>query len=72
MLRNHIKVAIRNILRNKVYSFINIVGLATEIAACIFIVLWATDELSFNKFNKNLDRIFLVPQTQPRLLWLPS
>ncbi|MCL4511466.1 MAG: ABC transporter permease [Bacteroidetes bacterium] len=64
MLRNFVKVAIRNILRNKVYSFINIAGLAVGMAACILILLWVTDELSFNNFNKNLNRIFLVPQTQ--------
>ncbi len=64
MLSNYLKIAFRNILRNKVYSFINISGLAIGMAACILILLWVTNELSFNKFNKNLDRIYLVPQTQ--------
>ncbi len=64
MLRNLLKVAIRNILNNRIYSFINIVGLAIGMASCILILLWVTDELSFNGFHRNLDRIFLVPQTQ--------
>ena len=64
MLTNYLKIAFRNILRNKAYSFINIAGLAIGMAACILILLWVTNELSYNKFNKNLDRIFLVPQTQ--------
>ena len=64
MIKNFLKVAIRNIFRNKVYSFINIAGLAVGMAACILILLWVTNEMSYDKFNKNLDRIFLVPQTQ--------
>ncbi len=64
MLKNYFKIALRNILRNKFYSFINIAGLSIGMAACILILLWVTNELSYNKFNKNLDGIFLVPQTQ--------
>ena len=64
MLRNYMKVSVRNILRNKVYSFINIAGLAIGMAASILISLWIMDELNFNGFNKNLNRIFLIPQTQ--------
>ncbi len=64
MFKNFIKIAVRNIFRNKLYSFINISGLAIGMAACILILLWVTDELSFNRFNKNIDKIFAVPQTQ--------
>ena len=64
MFKNFIKIAVRNIFRNKLYSFINISGLAIGMAACILILLWVTDELSFNNFNKNIDKIFAVPQTQ--------
>ncbi|MDG6998604.1 MAG: ABC transporter permease [Nitrososphaerota archaeon] len=64
MLKNYLKIAFRNILRNKVYSFLNIAGLAIGMAACIMILLWVTNQLSYNKFNKNLDRIFVIPQTQ--------
>ncbi len=64
MLKNYIKIAFRNILRNKLYSFLNIAGLAIGMAACVLILLWVSNELSYNSFNKNLDRIFLVAQTQ--------
>ncbi len=64
MLKNYLKIAFRNIRRNKLYSFINIFGLAVGMAACILILLWVTNETSYNHFNKNIDRIFLVAQTQ--------
>ncbi len=64
MLKNYLKIAFRNLFRNKLYSFINIAGLAIGMAACILIMLWVTKQLGYNKFNQNLDRIFLVPQTQ--------
>ncbi|MCL5020207.1 MAG: ABC transporter permease, partial [Bacteroidetes bacterium] len=64
MLKNYFKIAVRNILRNKLYSFLNISGLAIGMAACILILLWVSNELSYNSFNKNLGRIFLVAQTQ--------
>jgi putative ABC transport system permease protein len=58
MLKNYIKIALRNLLRNKVYSFINIGGLAVGIACCLLITLYVTDELSFDKFNEKADRIY--------------
>ncbi len=64
MLKNYLKIAFRNLLRNKLYSVINIAGLAIGMAAAILILLWVTNELSYNKFNRNLDRIYIVPQTQ--------
>ncbi|MHB1687435.1 MAG: ABC transporter permease [Ignavibacteriaceae bacterium] len=62
MLKNYLKVAIRNIYKNKVYSFINIAGLAAGMAACIFIFLYVQNDLSFDKSNKNYDRIYRVGQ----------
>lgn len=64
MVKNYFKIAIRNIYKNKIYSFINIFGLAVGLAATILILLWIMNELSYNNFNKNLDQIYLVPQTQ--------
>jgi len=60
MIKNFFKTALRNLLRHKVYSFINILGLTIGIATSIFILLWITDELSFDKFHSNSDRIFSV------------
>ncbi|HET7178595.1 MAG TPA: ABC transporter permease, partial [Chryseosolibacter sp.] len=60
MLLSHVKVAFRNLARNKVYSFINMGGLALGITACILLVIWATDELSYDRFHTNADHIYRV------------
>jgi predicted permease len=60
MLKNYFKIAFRNIQRNKVYSFINIIGLAIGISACLVIYLLVNFELSFENFQPNRDRIFRV------------
>ncbi len=60
MFRNYIKVAFRNLRKNKGYSFINITGLAVGIACCIAILLFVRNELSYDKFNKNADQIYRV------------
>jgi len=60
MLKNYLKVALRNIKRHKGYSFINIAGLAIGMACCIMIFIWVQDELSFNKFNEKADSLYLV------------
>jgi putative ABC transport system permease protein len=62
MLNNYFKVAIRNILRFKWYSFINIVGLAVGMACCILIMLWVIDELSYDDFHENGKYIYRVVQ----------
>ena len=53
MLKNYFKIAIRNLWKNKGFSFINIFGLAVGIAVCLLIILFVIDELSYDKFNKN-------------------
>ena len=60
MLINYFKIALRNLLKFKAYSFINILGLAIGVAACIMILLFINDELSYDRYNKNADRIFRV------------
>ncbi|MBS1978083.1 MAG: ABC transporter permease [Bacteroidetes bacterium] len=62
MLRNYVKVAFRNLIKNKGYSFINISGLATGMAVALLIGLWIWDELTYNKYHKNYDRIAQVWQ----------
>ncbi|MBS1681471.1 MAG: ABC transporter permease [Bacteroidetes bacterium] len=64
MLRNYIKIAIRSLMKNSFYTFINISGLAVGIASSLLILLWVADEYSFEKFNKNYDRIYKVYQSQ--------
>ena len=60
MLRNYLKIAFRNMKRHKGYSFINIAGLAIGMACCILILLYVADELSYDRFHKNKDRIYRV------------
>jgi len=60
MFLNYMKVAIRNLKKNKGYSFINIFGLAVGIACCILILLYIQNELSYDHYNKNIDQIYRV------------
>ncbi len=60
MLRNYFTIAWRNLTKQKGYSFINITGLATGMAVAMLIGLWIYDELSFNTYHQNYDRIATV------------
>jgi putative ABC transport system permease protein len=64
MLKNYFKIAWRNLIKNKVYSSINILGLALGMAVAILIGLWIWDELSFDHYHQNHDRIGQVMVTQ--------
>ena len=58
MIRNYIKTAWRNLLKNRFYSAINIVGLTVGLAIGLLILLWVQDELSFDTFHKQADNIY--------------
>src|ERR1700753_3400031 len=58
MLKNYIKTAWRNLLKNKFYSLINIAGLTAGLAIGILILLWVQDELSFDSFHKQTPNIY--------------
>jgi putative ABC transport system permease protein len=64
MYKSYLKIAWRNLLKNKVYSFINIGGLAVGMGVAILIALWVNDELNYDKYHKNYDRIAQVMQHQ--------
>ncbi len=65
MLKNYLKITWRNIRNNKIYSFINIMGLAVGMACCILILLWVQDELSYDKFHTNYGDIYrTIPELQ--------
>ncbi len=64
MIKNYLKIAWRNLIKNKASSFINIGGLAVGMAVAMLIGLWIWDELSFNKYHQNYDRIVQVTQKQ--------
>ncbi|MBD1210918.1 MAG: ABC transporter permease [Ignavibacteria bacterium] len=67
MLQNYLKIAFRNLYRNKLYSAMNIIGFALGIACCLAIMLWVQYEWSFNRFHSKLDRIHSVMRAQPLL-----
>ena len=60
MFKNYFNVAIRNILKHKFFSAINILGMTIGVAACLLITLYITDELSYDRFHANADRIYQV------------
>ncbi len=60
MLRNYIKVIIRNVVKQKAYTFINIAGFAVGLATCILILLYLIHELSYDNFHSNADRIYRI------------
>jgi len=60
MFKSYFKTAIRQIKRQKGYSFINISGLAIGMTCCVLILLWVQDELSYDKFHENADHIYRV------------
>ncbi|GAB4017220.1 ABC transporter permease [Spirosoma koreense] len=64
MLWNYLKIAWRNLLRDKGYSAINIVGLSMGMAVAILIGLWMHDELSFDKYHQHYDRLAQVMENQ--------
>src|SRR6266487_4205958 len=60
MFRNYFKVAIRNLLKRKVYTLINILGLATGMAVCLLIILFIQSELSYDNFQQRGDEVYRV------------
>src|SRR5436190_1468221 len=60
MFRNYIKIAFRNLLRSKTYAMVNIGGMAIGLTVFWLIGLYVADELSFDRFHKNADRIVRV------------
>lgn len=60
MIRNYIITALRNILKNKLFSFLNIFGLALGMTATILILLWVQDELSYDKYNDDYNLIYRI------------
>ncbi|GAA0544108.1 putative ABC transport system permease protein [Rhizomicrobium palustre] len=71
MFRNYLTVALRNIIRHKLYSFINIAGLAVGLACVIFVILFVRDELSYDKWISDTENLYrleltiLVPDRAP-------
>src|SRR5690242_6529494 len=60
MFKSYLKTAWRNLMKNKMFSFINILGLTIGITVCMMIYLYIMNEFSFDRFHKNNDRIYRV------------
>jgi putative ABC transport system permease protein len=60
MIKNYIKIAWRSLTRQKLYSLINISGLAIGLAVCMLIMLYVAHELSYDKFHASAKRIFAL------------
>jgi putative ABC transport system permease protein len=60
MIKNYLKTAVRNLFKHKGYTFINILGLAIGMAACLLIILFVRHELSYDGYHRNSDRIYRV------------
>jgi putative ABC transport system permease protein len=60
MLKNYLKIALRNIKKQKLYALINIAGLSLGMTVCVLIFLWVQDELSYDRFHTHADDIYRV------------
>jgi putative ABC transport system permease protein len=63
MIKNYLKIAVRNLTRNKIFSIINIAGLSLGLTCCMLIVLYTKDEVSFDRFQENKDQLFRIQVT---------
>ena len=70
MFKNYFKTALRSLRNNTTYSFINITGLAVSLAVSILLLLWVSDELSYDRFNVNATNIYkLAPKFDEQNVW---
>jgi len=60
MIKNYIKTAFRSLLKNKVFTAINVLGLALGLATCLLIVFYVVDELNYDRYNDKYERIYRV------------
>lgn len=65
MIRNYLTIAVRNLLRSRLFSLINIFGLALGLACSILILLWVQDELTWDRFHPNIDQLYRVYINRP-------
>ncbi|MEP5614430.1 MAG: ABC transporter permease [Cyclobacteriaceae bacterium] len=60
MLKNYFRVSMRNILRNKTFSFLNVMGLSAGMASCILILIYVNHELSYDSYNEEYDNTYRI------------
>jgi putative ABC transport system permease protein len=64
MIFNYLKIAVRNLQKNTVYTIINVAGLTVGLSAFILIALWVQEELSYDRFHEKADRVYRVVENQ--------
>src|SRR5688572_11107270 len=64
MIKNYFKIAWRNLVKNKTFSLINILGLAFGMTCSLVIMLWVKDEMSMDRFHEKGDRLYRVMENQ--------
>ena len=62
MFRSYLKIAFRSLRKSKGFTALNIIGLAAGLGVCLLIVLYVTDELSYDRYNVNADRIYRIDE----------
>ena len=62
MIKNYLKIACRSLRRNRLFSAINITGLAVGVSSCVLIFLYVQYELGFDQFNTNADRLYRLTE----------
>ena len=62
MFRSYLKIAFRSLKKSKGFTALNITGLAAGLGVCLLIVLYVTDELSYDRYNVNADRIYRIDE----------
>ena len=68
MIKNYLKIALRNLWKNKGFSAINIFGLASGLSICLLILFYVTNELGYDQYNLKADRIYRV-DARPVIWW---
>ena len=63
MIKNYLKVAWRNMMKNKTFSFINMFGLSVGLTCCLLIAIYLHNELSYDSYHKNLPQLYQLGTT---------
>src|SRR5947207_14100122 len=63
MIKNYLKVAWRNLMKSKIFSFINIIGLSVGLTCCMLVTVYLYNELSYDKYHKNINRLYQLGTT---------
>ncbi|HPS98628.1 MAG TPA: ABC transporter permease, partial [Bacteroidales bacterium] len=74
MIRNLIKTAVRHILKHPGYSFLNVLGLTLGITSALFLLIYVSDEVSYDRYHEKADRIYRVSsritETDDQFTWI--